>query len=220
MNNVKKIKIYQLKDFETIPQLKVLSKEELFNIRVVANILPFRVNNYVLEELIDWSNVPDDPIFQLTFMQKDMLSINQFNKMADAINRNLDKVDIKKIADSIREELNPHPAGQLTANIPFIDDEPVRGIQHKYRETALIFPTGGQTCHAYCTFCFRWAQFVGIDNLKFATDESKKFQEYLKVHKEITDVLFTGGDPMVMSYKNLEHILNPFSNPNLNTLKI
>jgi hypothetical protein len=35
--------------------------------------LPFRTNNYVIEELIDWNNVPADPIFQLTFPQPGML---------------------------------------------------------------------------------------------------------------------------------------------------
>ena len=88
---------------------------------------------------------------------------------------------------------------------------PVRGIQHKYKETVLVFPTGGQTCHAYCTFCFRWAQFIGDNDLKFATDESKRFQEYIKQHKEITDVLFTGGDPMVMSYQKLKAYLRTSS---------
>ncbi|MFZ1289274.1 MAG: lysine 2,3-aminomutase [Melioribacteraceae bacterium] len=219
MNNVRKLKIYQLKDLKNIKQLNVLSKEELFNINVVANVLPFRVNNYVLEELIDWSNVPNDPIFQLTFMQKEMLSSNQFNLMADAIKKEFTQTEIKIVADKIRKQLNPHPAGQLTANIPFMDDEPVKGIQHKYKETVLIFPTGGQTCHAYCTFCFRWAQFVGINDLKFATDESKRFQEYIKSHKEITDILFTGGDPMVMSVTKLKTYIEPFLNPEFDHIK-
>ncbi|MDZ7763191.1 MAG: hypothetical protein U5K00_02020 [Melioribacteraceae bacterium] len=83
----------------------------------------------------------------------------------------------------------------MTANVPTLedDDEPVQGVQHQYKETALTFPSAGQTCHAYCTFCFRWAQFVGMNDLKFATDESGRFPKILKVtHKEITDVLFTG----------------------------
>ncbi|MCB0744251.1 MAG: lysine 2,3-aminomutase [Ignavibacteriae bacterium] len=219
MTDSKKLKIYQLKDLENIPQLKVLSQEELFNIKVVANVLPFRVNNYVIEELIDWSNIPDDPIFHLTFMQKDMLSSKQFNKMADAVNKGLGKQELKEVANEIRHELNPHPAGQLTANIPFMDDEPVQGIQHKYRETVLVFPTGGQTCHAYCTFCFRWAQFVGNNDMQFATDESKKFQEYLMNNKQITDVLFTGGDPMVMSYLKLKAYLEPLLEPEFDHIK-
>ena len=35
--------------------------------RAVASVLPFRTNNYVVDNLIDWNNIPDDPIFQLTF---------------------------------------------------------------------------------------------------------------------------------------------------------
>ena len=46
-------------------------------------------------------------------------------------------------------------------------------MQHKYRETVLFFPSQGQTCHAYCTYCFRWAQFVGLDDLKFASREAQ-----------------------------------------------
>ena len=42
--------------------------------QVVGHVLPFRVNSYVVDELIDWSRVPDDPIFRLTFPQAEMLS--------------------------------------------------------------------------------------------------------------------------------------------------
>ncbi|MBK8944456.1 MAG: lysine 2,3-aminomutase [Ignavibacteriae bacterium] len=208
--NTPKLKIFQLKDLYNIPQLKILPKTEIFNMEVVANVLPFRVNNYVIEELIDWSNIPEDPIFQLTFMHKDMLSPPYFNKIAEAIKNQLSPQKIKVISDEIRMQLNPHPAGQLTANVPYLDNFPINGLQHKYKETVLIFPSGGQTCHSYCSFCFRWAQFVGIDNLKFATDESKRFQEYIKKHKEISDILFTGGDPMVMKYQKLKIYLEPF----------
>ena len=37
--------------------------------QVVSAVLPFRVNEYVVKELIDWDRVPEDPIFQLTFPQ-------------------------------------------------------------------------------------------------------------------------------------------------------
>ncbi len=215
----KKWKIYSINNIDRIPQLNVLSEEERFNIKTVAKVLPFRANNYVVEELIDWSKIPNDPIFQLTFMQKDMLKKAQFNKMAKAIKDGLGARKLNEVANEIREELNPHPAGQMTANVPFLDDKPVSGIQHKYKETVLVFPTGGQTCHAYCTFCFRWAQFVGNSDLKFVTDESNRFQEYLKQHKEVSDVLFTGGDPMVMSYSKLKAYLEPLLQPEFDHIK-
>ena len=55
----KKLKIYSAKDVDLIPQLSILSEEEKFNIKVVSKVFPFRTNNYVVEELIDWNKVPE-----------------------------------------------------------------------------------------------------------------------------------------------------------------
>lgn len=213
MISPRKMKFYNLRNIDQVPQIKYLSNDERFALEVVANVLPFRTNNYVVEELIDWSNIPADPIYQLTFMQKEMLTENQFNRMADALREKAPPGKIKELADEIRLELNPHPSGQMTINVPSMEDEPVPGVQHKYKETCLIFPSTAQTCHAYCTFCFRWAQFVGMNDLKFATDESNKFQNYIREHKEISDILVTGGDPMIMSAANLKAYLEPLLNP-------
>ena len=215
----RKMKFYGLRNIGDIQQLKRLSEKQKFEIEVVAHVLPFRVNNYVVEELIDWTNIPDDPIFQLTFMQKDMLNENQFYRMAEALSNEKDKNAIKETADEIRLELNPHPAGQMTINVPMLNDNPIPGVQHKYRETVLVFPSSGQTCHSYCTFCFRWAQFVGMNDLKFATKESEIFQSYLQSHNEVTDVLFTGGDPMVMSAKNLAAYIEPLLEPDFDHIQ-
>jgi KamA family protein len=213
------MKFYSLRDIDNIPQLQMLSKEERFNIKVVSNVLPFRVNNYVVEELINWANIPYDPIFQLTFMQKEMLTDDQFNRMADALRNGASDGEIKSVSNQIRLELNPHPAGQMTLNVPKMDEQPVAGIQHKYKKTVLIFPSSGQTCHSYCTFCFRWAQFVGMTDLKFATEESGKFQEYLRNQKEVTDVLITGGDPMVMSAAKLAAYIEPLLKPDFDHIR-
>jgi KamA family protein len=209
----RKMKFYSVKDIDSIPQLKLLNKNEKFALKVVSSVLPFRTNNYVVEELIDWTRIPEDPIYQLTFLHKDMLTDRQFDRIADAINKNFSQAKFKKVINDTRLELNPHPAGQMTENVPKYEDEPVPGVQHKYKETVLIFPSGGQTCHAFCSFCFRWAQFVGIKNLKFATDESMRFQHYLKTHKEVTDVLLTGGDPMIMGINNIKAYLEPLLKP-------
>jgi KamA family protein len=215
----KKMKFYGLMDIDNIPQLQELNDEQRFAIKVVSNILPFRANNYVVEELIDWRNIPDDPIYQLTFMQKEMLTDDQFDRMADLLKSGASDAEIKNLANDIRLELNPHPAAQMTANVPSMEGVQVPGVQHKYRETSLIFPSSGQTCHAYCTFCFRWAQFVGMNDLRFATDESNRFQDYLRKHKEITDILLTGGDPMIMSLKKLKIYIEPLLAPEFNHIQ-
>ena len=216
-------KTYSLKNFSTLPQVQSsLTKEEIDAIRVVGNVLPFKANNYIVEELIDWNNLPNDPIFQLTFPQKEMLSQKHFKEMEKALNHNYSKAELKAVANKIRYELNPHPSGQKD-NIPVLDASKLLGIQHKYKETVLFFPSNSQTCHAYCTFCFRWPQFVGIKDLKFSMEETDLLVKYLQEHPEVTDVLITGGDPLVMSAKKLQEYIDPLLNadlPNLQNIRI
>lgn len=177
-------------------------------VEIVSLVLPFRTNAYVCESLIDWDNVPADPIFQLTFPQQGMLEDAQFEELC-SLREHGNKEQIARAVERIRFALNPHPAGQMTHNRAVLDGTVLDGIQHKYRETALFFPAHGQTCHAYCTFCFRWAQFVGIDNLKFSSKEVEGLCAYLRQHPEISDVLLTGGDPMVMKNAVLERYIEP-----------
>tara|TARA_Y100000748_G_scaffold219571_2_gene184591 strand:+ start:15907 stop:17259 length:1353 start_codon:yes stop_codon:yes gene_type:complete len=204
-----RFKVYTAKQLDQIPQLQQLSAEQRFEMQVVASVLPFRVNQYVIDELIDWHQVPADPIFQLTFPQRGMLKPEHYDRVAEAMRSELPAAELKALISEIRAELNPHPAGQLEHNIPMLDGEVVEGLQHKYRETVLFFPSSGQVCHSYCTFCFRWAQFVGDKDLKIAARESNQLQDYLRAHPEVTDVLVTGGDPLVMKTRNLRAYLEP-----------
>lgn len=213
MIQARAMKFYGIRDIDRLPQLERLSAAQRHAMKVVAQVLPFRANNYVVEELIDWNRVPDDPIFRLTFPQPRMLSEDQFSRMDRALTDGSDKARLRAIADEIRLELNPHPAGQKVLNVPTLGTEPVPGVQRKYRETALVFPARGQTCHAYCTFCFRWPQFVGMQDMKFATDEARRFADFIRAEKSLTDVLVTGGDPMVMRTPMVEQYLESFLEP-------
>lgn len=210
---------YLLHNFKNIPQLKSVDQQYIDDIEIVGSVLPFKTNNYVIENLINWSNVPDDPMFKLTFPQRDMLKPEHYEKMKSVINSGADKQTIKDAANEIRLLLNPHPAGQLEHNVPMIEGERLYGMQHKYRETVLFFPSQGQTCHAYCTFCFRWPQFVGMEDLKFASKEAELLVKYIKDHKEVTDVLFTGGDPLIMKTKHLESYIRPLLEANIEHLR-
>jgi KamA family protein len=94
-------------------------------------------------------------------------------------------------------------------------------VQHKYSQTVLYFPAQGQTCHAYCTYCFRWAQFVGDADLRFAAASPLPLVDYLHGHPEVTDVLVTGGDPMIMSTERLRSHLEPLLGmPHVQTIRI
>ncbi len=217
-----KYQIYSLHNYRKMPQVDKLNDQDLRNIDVVGNVLPFKTNNYVIDELIDWDNFHDDPMFVLNFPQKMMLPPEDFSNMASALKNETNKIELKKIANQIREKLNPHPAGQ-SQNVPELEGIKLPGIQHKYEETMLFFPTQGQTCHAYCTFCFRWPQFTGMDDLRFAMNQVDYVIEYIKAHPEITDILFTGGDPMVMKASVLDNYISRILEadlPNLQNIRI
>lgn len=205
---------YTLRDLGRIPQLARLPRQVRQDIEIVARVLPFRANNFVVDELIDWHQAPDDPYFRLVFPVREMLHPAHFTRMADAIKRGHEP-EIAAVALAIRGELNPHPAGQMDQNVPHLHGQPLSGMQHKYPETVLFFPTQGQTCHAYCSFCFRWAQFVGNSDLRFAGREAAHLIDYLRLHPEVTDLLITGGDPLVMKTKTLAVYLDAVLNADL-----
>ena len=217
--NAEKYKSYTLRNYRNLRQIDRLSEDQKFAIDVVARVLPFKTNNYVVNELIDWDKLPNDPIFILNFPQRGMLHPHHFNKMAKLLKRGASKKEITDCANQIRMELNPHPAGQMDLNRAYFDGKILPGLQHKYRETVLCFPSQGQTCHAYCTFCFRWPQFIGVEKLRFAMQEAEELVQYLKVHTEVTDVLFTGGDPLIMKTKIFAPYLHKLIRANLPHLK-
>ena len=219
-NDSPSMKSYTLSNFRQLPQIQQLSEEKQFEMEVVGNVLPFKANNYVVEQLIDWNNIPKDPIFVLTFPQKGMLKPEHYEKMAAALKNNVDKKEIATIANEIRLQLNPHPAGQMELNVPTLKDgTKLYGMQHKYKETCLFFPSQSQTCHAYCSFCFRWPQFVGMDEMKFAMKEGDDLAQYVREHPEISDILFTGGDPMIMKASLFATYIDKILDANLPNLK-
>ncbi len=214
-----KYQVYARHNLHKIPSYGRLSREQIHNIKIVSEVLPFKTNNYVVNELIDWDNYQDDPMFILNFPQKAMLKAAQFNTLAEMTGNNGSKTDLAKYVHEIRLNLNPHPAGQLEHNVPMLKGKTLTGIQHKYRETMLFFPTQGQTCHAYCTFCFRWPQFTGLSELKFAMKQAHLVVSYLRENPSISDILFTGGDPMVMKADVLEKYFQAILDADLPQLK-
>ncbi len=212
---LRRYRALQRGDLDQMSCLDVLTPEQRLAMKAVSAVLPFRTNNYVVEELIDWSRIPDDPIYQLTFPQPGMLDPADLATMIDLHQKGAGEVEILAAARTIQARMNPHPAGQRELNVPRVDGEPLPGMQHKYRETVLFFPSQGQTCHAYCTYCFRWAQFVGLDELRFASREVDGLSRYLAEHDEVSSVLFTGGDPMMMRTSLLERYVAPLLDPRL-----
>jgi L-lysine 2,3-aminomutase len=196
---------YGPRDLPDIAARYRLSDDLVRVIRLFSLTLPFRVNDHVLSELIDLDRIPDDPIFQLVFPQPGMLSADDERTLGRLFGDKAKTGELAQAVARIRVRLNPHPAGQAELNVP----AGLEGVQHKYRETVLYLPAQGQCCHAYCTYCFRWAQFVGDRDLRLAAPSVLPLLAYLRRHPEVSDVLVTGGDPMMMSAERLRQHLEP-----------
>lgn len=218
VNHEYRFKPYTRNSIKDAPQWKYLTPSQQEAVLAISRVLPFRVNAYVLDELIDWGNIPDDPIFRLTFPHRDMLQPAELEALCN-IEGGRASASENDLIKRMRLDMNPHPAGQLTHNVPHLQGQPIEGLQHKYRETVLFFPSAGQTCHTYCTFCFRWPQFVGMNELKFDAKDARTLVDYLKVHKKVTDVLITGGDPMIMNTRSLAGYIEPLLAPELSHIQ-
>ncbi|ACR80358.1 MULTISPECIES: KamA family radical SAM protein [Kosmotoga] len=78
------------------------------------------------------------------------------------------------------------------------------GLEHKYKDTALMLVS--RVCGGICRFCFRKRVFLA-GNREIMIDVEPGL-EYIKKHKEITNVLLSGGDPLMLSTSKLENIIS------------
>lgn len=80
-----------------------------------------------------------------------------------------------------------------------------RGVQHKYPDTVLLLCN--EVCGAYCRYCFRKRLFMN-DNDETSNDLTAGLA-YIREHPEVTNVLLTGGDPLLLSARRLAAIIEP-----------
>lgn len=167
----------------------------------------FMATKHILNT-IDRENYKNDPIYHLIFPLPGMINKNDVQKYLDA---NTDE-ERKKVVEDYQLKTNPHD-GKQKLNKPFFvnDDghlEILDGSQHKYPPIKLILDKGTQNCFAFCTYCFRHAQVRGDEDM-FVQSNIKQVHNYLKKHKEVTDVLITGGDGGYISYERLKEYVTP-----------
>lgn len=121
---------------------------------------------------------------------------------------------IRQLVIPRKEELNDF--GALDASNE-ASNYVVKGVQHKYRDTALVLVNS--VCGAYCRYCFRKRLFMN-DNDETIHELAEAY-DYIAAHDEITDVLLTGGDPLIMSTAKLRPILERFAAmPHVKTIRI
>ncbi|MFP4252028.1 MAG: KamA family radical SAM protein [Guyparkeria sp.] len=102
------------------------------------------------------------------------------------------------------------PVGDLAANA-------VPGVLHKYRGRALLVLTGA--CAVHCRYCFRRHFPYGEQRLDQAALD--RALGYLAADPEMTEVILSGGDPLVLSSRRLATVIERLSGmPRLRRLRI
>jgi len=81
----------------------------------------------------------------------------------------------------------------------------IPGLEHKYNSTVLMLVSN--VCEGICRYCFRKRVFINSQQ-EYLRDLPAALR-YLRDHTEITNVLLTGGDPLVLTTSQLEDIIRP-----------
>jgi lysine 2,3-aminomutase len=103
---------------------------------------------------------------------------------------------------------------------PIGDDalSPVKGVVHRYADRALLKPL--LICPVYCRFCFR-REHVGPDGGLLSDAELEAAYAWFAAHPAVTEVILTGGDPLLLSPRRLGGIVQRLSSmPHIETIRI
>jgi lysine 2,3-aminomutase len=156
-----------------------------------------------VSELLQAGLVRDDHVADLTKVA---------NRYAIAITPSMQALmDVTDANDPIAAQFVPH-ADELIQTPQELADpigdhahSPVEGIVHRYPDRVLLKAV--HSCPVYCRFCFR-REMVGPDGDGLLSGEAlDKAIAYIQAHSEIWEVIFTGGDPLVLSPRRLKAIL-------------
>jgi lysine 2,3-aminomutase len=79
----------------------------------------------------------------------------------------------------------------------------VAGLQHKYPSTAVLLIN--DVCGGFCRFCFRKRLF--LDENEEVTRDLTEAYEYIRRRPSITNVVLSGGDPLMLSTARLEEVI-------------
>ncbi|MBM41289.1 MAG: KamA family radical SAM protein [Acidobacteria bacterium] len=149
-----------------------------------------------------------DQIEQLTPEQRDRLGPVAARYVFRANDYYLGLIDWDDPEDPIKQLIIPREEelsewGELDAS----NEQSVtvaHGVQHKYTDTVLLLCN--EVCGAYCRYCFRKRLFM--DENDEVTNDVSAGLAYIADHPEVTNVLLTGGDPLLMSTRRLVEIFD------------
>ncbi|MDG6221369.1 MAG: KamA family radical SAM protein, partial [Candidatus Thermoplasmatota archaeon] len=152
-----------------------------------------------IDELLEYADISDSEVRKLRqiverhplLISRYYLSLIDWSDPNDPIRHmavpSIDELDITGSYDTSGEKVHTKMVG----------------LQHKYRETALVLCTN--RCAMYCRHCFR-KRLVGLSDGEIV-ENFENAAKYIEEHPEICNVLISGGDPLVLRTEVLENFL-------------
>lgn len=156
-----------------------------------------------IRDLAGRLHIPEDKLDELCGIQdKFPMFVNPYY---------LSLADTEDVNDPVRKmcipEMAEMKAGGEMDTSGEQDNTVLTGLQHKYHETALILSTN--QCAMYCRHCFR-KRLVGL-----SADETARYigdmAQYVREHREINNVLISGGDAFLNSNETIRRYLEEFT---------
>jgi lysine 2,3-aminomutase len=125
-------------------------------------------------------------------------------------------IDPTDPADPIRLQSVPspreaeNPSGyELEDPLEEDKDSPVPGLTHRYPDRALLVTT--PACSMYCRFCTRKRATLTRGGWEAITHDDQRMVDYVARHREIKDVIVSGGDPLTLPTNKLKFFLDNLS---------
>lgn len=165
----------------------------------MKNIKLLKNNITKAEELKDILNLSEEEVVKLSdILEKYPMSITPY--YLSLIDFNDENDPIKKMCIPSIEEIDISGSFDTSGEA---DNTIITGMQHKYPQTVIVLSTNN--CAMYCRHCFR-KRLVGLSDEEIATHFDEMI-EYINNHKEITNVLVSGGDSFLNSDEKIEMYL-------------
>jgi lysine 2,3-aminomutase len=169
---------------------KILRDESISTLDELRSYVAERFGYEAAEREIDVEAL--QPAFDNFQMRITRESLSQITEVGDANwNQFIPTVQELEIVDGVIDSLDED------------GDSPVPNITHRYPDRVLFLVS--PVCASYCRFCTRRRK-VG-DPEKIPLNQYESAFEYIAAHPEVRDIVLSGGDPMMLSDRRLEYIL-------------
>ncbi len=126
----------------------------------------------------------------------------------------LSLIDAKNPNDPVRLQSIPRIAESKLDPFDMPDplhedaDAPVPGMTHRYPDRVLLLLT--DQCGMYCRHCTRRRK-AGETDAPMPRENVEKAFQYIEAHKEVRDVILSGGDPLTLGDERLDEVLERLS---------